>query len=174
MSDTASPAPAPDYKYWAFISYSHQDNLPVRGDGSGDRIPWANWLHEQLETFRVPDGYRDRPTRTGEPMPERFFPAFRDEAELPTSHDLGGQIRDALAHSRFLIVIASPRSARSRYVNEEVRHFRQLGRGDRILTLIVDGEPNVRLHPKAGWTAGDDCFCPALVHPLRPDGPSHS
>jgi len=27
----------------------------------------------------------------------------------------------------------------------------------------VDGEPNVRLHPKAGWTVGDDCFCPALV-----------
>ena len=48
------------------------------------------------------------PTRTGEPMPGRFFPAFRDEAELPASHDLGGQIRDALARSRFLI--AAPRS----------------------------------------------------------------
>ena len=116
MSDSAAPASVPDYNYWAFISYSHQNNLPVRGDGSGDHIPWANWLHEQLETFRIPDGYRDRTTRTGEPMPERFFPAFRDEAELPTSHDLGGQIRDALARSRFLIVIASPRSARSRYV----------------------------------------------------------
>lgn len=158
------------YHYWAFLSYSHQENLPVRGDDSGDHLPWANWLHEQLETFHIPDGYRDRTTRTGEPMPERFFPAFRDEAELPTSHDLGGQIRDALARSRFLIVIASPRSARSRYMNEEVRHFRQLGHGDRILTLIVDGEPNVRLHPKPGWTAGDDCFCPALVLPLRPDG----
>ena len=68
-------------------------------------------------------------------------------------------------NSSFLLLplpVASPRSARSRYVDEEVRHFRQLGRGDRILTLIVDGEPNVRLHPKSGWTAGDDCFCPAL------------
>ncbi|MCB1085758.1 MAG: TIR domain-containing protein [Verrucomicrobiae bacterium] len=158
------------YRYWAFISYSHQDNLATRGDGSGDHIAWANWLHEQLETFVVPEGYRDRPARTGEPMPDRFFPTFRDEAELPTSHDLGGQIRDALAHSRFLIVIASPRSARSRYVNEEVRYFRELGRGDRILVLIVDGEPNVRLHPRAGWAPEDDCFCPALVHPLRADG----
>jgi WD40 repeat protein len=166
MSDSESS----DYKYWAFISYSHQDNLAVRGDGSGDHIPWANWLHDQLETYRVPDGYSDRLAATGEPMPERFFPAFRDEAELPTSHDLGGQIHDALRRSRFLIVIASPRSAASRYVNEEVRYFRQLGRGNRILTLIVDGEPNVRLHPKAGWAAGDDCFCLALVHPLRADG----
>ncbi len=41
----------------------------------------------------------------------------------------------------------------------ELRHFRQLGRGDRILTLIVDGEPNVRLHPKSGRTAGDDVIC---------------
>ena len=170
MTDAAHNEPADGYHYWAFISYSHQDNLPTRGDGRGDHIQWANWLHEQLETFRIPEGYRDRTTRTGEPMPERFFPTFRDEAELPTSHDLGGQIRDALARSRFLIVIASPRSARSRYVNEEVRHFRQLGRGDRILTLIVDGEPNVRLHPTAGWTAGDDCFCPALVHSFSPDG----
>ena len=170
MSDTAAPASATGYKYWAFISYSHQDNLATRGDGRVEHIQWANWLHEQFETYRIPDGYRDRSTRSGEPMPERFFPTFRDEAELPTSHDLGGQIRDALERSRFLIVIASPRSARSRYVNEEVRHFRQLGRGDRILTLIVDGEPNVRLAPKAGWTADDDCFCPALVHPLRPDG----
>ncbi|HAB18816.1 MAG TPA: toll/interleukin-1 receptor domain-containing protein [Verrucomicrobiota bacterium] len=153
------------YKYWAVISYSHQDNLATRSDGSGDHIQWANWLHEQLETFRVPDGFRDRRTPTGEPIPERFFPDFRDEAELPTSHDLGGQILDALRHSRFLIVIASPRSACSHYVNDEVRYFRQIGRGNLILTLIVDGEPNVRLCSKAG-----DCFCPALIHPLRDDG----
>jgi hypothetical protein len=54
-----------NFHYWAFISYSHQDNLAMRGDGSGDHIQWANWLHEQLETFRVPDGYRDRPAATG-------------------------------------------------------------------------------------------------------------
>ena len=162
--------PFQDYKYWAFISYSHQDNLRTRGDGNGDHICWANWLHEQLETFRIPQGFRRRLARNGEPMPERFFPAFRDEAELPTSHDLGGQIRDSLERSRFLIVIASPRSACSRYVNEEVRYFRDLGRSDRIFVLIIDGEPNVRLHPKPGWTAEHECFCPALVHPLRPDG----
>ena len=48
MSDAAHHDPADGYKYWAFLSYSHQDNLPVRGDGGGDHIPWANWLHEQL------------------------------------------------------------------------------------------------------------------------------
>ena len=64
MTDAAHNEPADGYHYWAFISYSHQDNLPTRGDGRGDHIQWANWLHEQLETFRIPDGYCDRPTRT--------------------------------------------------------------------------------------------------------------
>lgn len=109
MSDQDSA----NYKYWAFISYSHQDNLAVRGDGCGDHIQWANWLHEQLETFRVPDGYRDRPVATGEPMPERFFPTFRGEPDLPAGHDLSGPIRETLRRSRFLIVVGVPRILRT-------------------------------------------------------------
>ena len=31
-----------DYKYWAFISYSHHDTK------------WAEWLHKLLETYHVP------------------------------------------------------------------------------------------------------------------------
>src|SRR5436190_1374469 len=27
---SADPSPSTDYKYWAFISYSHQDNLATR------------------------------------------------------------------------------------------------------------------------------------------------
>ena len=30
------------YKYWAFISYSHQDNLATRGDGSTDHATRMN------------------------------------------------------------------------------------------------------------------------------------
>ena len=61
---TQSAGESQAYKYWAFISYSHQDNLATRGDGGGDHIRWADWLHEHLETFRIPDGYRDRTTRS--------------------------------------------------------------------------------------------------------------
>jgi len=56
MSDTAAPSSEPDYKYWAFISYSHQDNLATRGDGSDDHIQWANWPRNPK--FRTPGSAR--------------------------------------------------------------------------------------------------------------------
>src|SRR5262249_49034107 len=99
-------------------------------------------------------------------MPERFYPVFQDEKELPINADLGESIRTGLRESRFLIVICSPRSAVSRYVNEEVRYFKELGRQDRIMTLMVDGEPNATFGNKAGFSEKDECFCPALRHPL--------
>ena len=99
-------------------------------------------------------------------MPERFFPVFQDEKELPINADLVAQIRRALERSRFLVVICSPRSATSRYVNEEVRYFRQLVRGHSILTLVIDGKPNASGRNKEDISADTECFCPALRHPL--------
>jgi WD40 repeat protein len=156
-----------EFKYWAFLSYSHQDNLETRHDGTKGHVRWAEWLHDSLETYKVPAEFRSRQARTGEAMPERFYPAFQDEKELPINADLGQSIRTALRESRFLIVICSPRSATSRYVNEEVRYFKELGRGDRIMTLMIDGEPNVSFGNKAGFSTTEECFCPALRHPLN-------
>ncbi|MBL9155720.1 MAG: TIR domain-containing protein [Verrucomicrobiales bacterium] len=162
--------PGPEFRYWAFISYSHQDNLAIRQDGSRDRVRWAEWLHHSLESYRIPEAFADRTTVDGEAMPKRFFPVFQDEKELPINSDLGGSIREALEQSRFLIVICSPRSAVSRYVNEEVRYFKQLGRGDQIFAVIIDGEPNASLGLKAGVRPERECFCPALRHPLDENG----
>ena len=158
------------FKYWAFLSDSHQDNLETRKDGQRGRIRWAEWLHDALENYRVPAEFRDRITSTGEPMPERFFPVFQDEKELPINADLGESIRTALHESRFLIVVCSPRAAVSRYVNEEVRYFKTLGRQNRIMTLRIDGEPNASFGNKKGYTSADECFCPALRHPLDAQG----
>lgn len=129
------------YRYWAFISYSHSDEA------------WAKWLHKAIETYGIPARLLRHNTPVG-PAPRRFFPIFRDRDELPSSPELGGVIRDALAASRWLIVICSPNSARSRWVDEEVRHFKSLNRGNRVLALIVDGEPHSE--------PAIECFCPAL------------
>jgi len=124
--------PAP--KYWAFISYSHHDRR------------WAEWLHKRMETYRVPR------LIVGGGVPPRAFPVFRDRDELPSASDLTGKVVASLADSRSLVVICSPAAARSRWVNEEIRQFQKLGRGDQIFALLVDGEP----------LAGD-CFPAALT-----------
>jgi hypothetical protein len=98
-------------------------------------------------------------TRSGQPVPVRLFPVFRDREELPTSTDLGMMLQQALDESRYLVVICTPRSARSKWVNEEVLHFKKSGRGNRVLCLIADGEPNA-IDPAM------ECFPPAVIHPL--------
>ncbi len=148
----AAPPPTPattqagEFKYWAFISYSHADE------------DWARWLHESLETYRVPRRLVGRKNAYGT-VPQRAFPIFRDRDELPGSFDLGGNLQDALKRSRILIVICSPRSAASHWVNEEIKQFKALGREDRVLCLIVDGEPNASDKPDLGLL---ECFPPAL------------
>ena len=54
-------------------------------------------------------------------------------------------------------MLCSPAAAASRWVNQEILEFKRLGRADRILALIVEGEPN----------AADpalECFPPALKY----------
>ena len=150
----ASPDPSGDFKYWAFISYSHADEV------------WAKWLHRTLETYRVPSALVGQPSRNG-PVPRRVFPMFRDREELPTSASLSENISDALARSRYLIVICSVRAAVSRWVNEEVKAFKALGRSDRILCLIVDGEPNASDIPDSGQL---ECFPKAVRFEVSPAG----
>jgi hypothetical protein len=81
---------------------------------------------------------------------------FLDSKELASSSDLAASVRDALATAESLIVICSPAAAKSRWVNEEVRAFKEIGRADRILCLVVGGEPRMN----AG--EGEQCFPPAL------------
>jgi WD40 repeat protein len=138
-------------KYWAFISYSHQDDT------------WARWLHRRLERYVVPRRLRaQRPD-----LPRRLYPVFRDREELPTSAHLSAVITEALHQSRFLIVICSPHAAASRWVDEEVRSFKRLHGDARVLAVIVDGEPHVAENPASGMP---ECFPPALRQVLDANG----
>jgi hypothetical protein len=92
---------------------------------------------------------------------------FRDREELASPTDLGTVINEALQQSACQIVICSPQSAKSRWVNEEIIAFKRLGREDRIFCLIVAGEPNATDQPGA---AEEECFAPALRFRLGADG----
>ncbi len=143
-----------DFKYKAFISYSHEDGK------------WADWLHRTLEFYRPPKHLVGEIPDQG-PIPRRLTPIFHDRAELPTATDLGAAINEALDQSACQLVICSPAAARSRWVNEEILAYKRLGREDRIFCLIVAGEPNATERPELGL---EECFPEALRYKMDPDG----
>ena len=55
--------------------------------------------------------------------------------------------------------MCSPTAARSRWVNEEVRRFKELGRDTRIMCLVVAGEPRAA---DKGLPPEQECLPPAL------------
>ncbi|MBA4148460.1 MAG: TIR domain-containing protein [Verrucomicrobia bacterium] len=134
--------PREEFKYWAFICYSHTDEK------------WADWLHKRLETYSIPKHLVGKRTREGI-LPKRIFPVFRDREELPGSAKLGEEIEAALRKSRYLIVICSPRAVASKWVDQEIRIFKALGREDRVLCLVVEGEPHATTRPEI---RGPECL----------------
>lgn len=112
--------------YRAFISYSHRDEH------------WAKWLQRALERYRVPNRIvqQQRDSGTGT---RRLYPIFRDREELASSSDVSASIQTAMDHSDVLIVVCSADAAKSEWVNEEIRYFRDSGRADQIFCLFVSG-----------------------------------
>ena len=138
------------FRFKAFISYSHRDRA------------WSAWLQRALEAYRIPKRLVGSKSEFG-PVPRRLTPVFRDREDLPSASDLSGKVKEALEASEALIVVCSPASAGSKWVNEEIRYFRSLGREDRIFALIVDGDPQPD-------DPGQQCFPSALTTGL--DGTS--
>src|SRR3954454_23926646 len=136
------------FKHLAFLSYSHRD------------MAWGKWLHAALERYAVGKDLVGRETRAG-PVPKTLGPIFRDREDFSAGHSLTEQTLAALEASQFLIVICSPNAAQSKYVNEEIRRFKAMGRSDRVIPVIVDGEPG---------DPARECFPPALRFKLGPDG----
>lgn len=118
---------APSYKYFAFISYKREDEK------------WAKWLQNKLETYRFPSLLRKEYDKQ---LPSNLRPIFRDKTDISKTGDLKLILHEELVNSKYLIVICSPRSARSEWVNQEILEFQKLGRDENIIPFIIDGEPN--------------------------------
>ena len=108
-------------KYFAFISYQRQDE------------DWAKWLTDQLEHYHLPLTLNGR-----DDLPKDLRPIFRDIDELAAGN-LPQQIHQALENSKNLIVICSPNSAKSPWVNKEIETFIGMGKLDNIFPFIIDG-----------------------------------
>lgn len=115
-----------EQRYNAFISYRHVERDKEIAIG----------LQKLLETYKPPkNGIYKNTTKIRK--------VFRDESELPTSGDLGADIKSALERSDYLIVICSEDTSRSQWCMQEIEYFKQLRHGqcNDILTLLVSGNP---------------------------------
>lgn len=110
--------------FFAFISYKREDEK------------WAKWLENELEHYHLPT------TLNGKELPKNLRPIFRDVDEL-SAGNLPEQIFHALSISKNLIVVCSPRSAQSEWVNKEIEDFIKIkgGKADNIYPFIIEGVP---------------------------------
>lgn len=128
------------HQYYAFISYSRKDEK------------WAKWLQKRLENYRLPSIIRKE---SEEMLPKQIRPVFRDKTDIGIG-SLTQTLRKELEDSKYLIVICSPGSAQSEWVNHEIEAFVSLGRKDQIIPFIVEGVPD-EADPSR------NCFPPALA-----------
>lgn len=127
-----------NFEYSAFISYKREDEK------------WAIWLQNNLERYSIPSTIRKEIPR----LPKRIKPIFRDKTDL-SAGGLSSSLRKELERSHFLIVICSPNSASSDWVGLEIEHFRELGRENKIIPVIVDGTPHSE-------NSESECFHPVF------------
>ena len=121
---------AENFKYYAFISYSRKNSKA------------AGYLHKQLEHFRIPVKYV---AKENLPPHKKFLrPIFRDRRDLEAGNQsFANDIKCAVERSRYLIVLCSPESASSYWVNEEIKYFLSSHGNDfdLIVPVILSGTP---------------------------------
>jgi WD40 repeat protein len=111
------PSPPAGHAFHAFMSYSHA------ADG---RLAPA--LQKGLQQFAKP-WYR-----------ARALHIFRDDASLPVTSHLWGEVQTALDASEHFILLASPQAASSEWVGREAQRWRDTKRCDELLIALTDGE----------------------------------
>lgn len=112
-------------RFVAFLSYPHR----------GIARAVAAQLQRDIESLtlpRLPDSQLGHRRRLGR--------VFRDETDLSSAPSLSEVLKSALAESEHLILLLTADTKASRWVGEEVRHFIELGRRDRIVPILLEGE----------------------------------
>ena len=128
------------YLYDAFISYRHME----------PDAAIAKKLAKALETYGIPRGIQKALGK------KKMGKVFRDQDELPTAGSLSENIDAALRDSEWLIVICSPDLVNSKWCMKEIDTFIEMGRRDRILTLLVRGEPQESFPPQLCYITDAD------------------
>jgi hypothetical protein len=107
----------PSYKYSGFISYRHSDRQSAI----------ARALQRGLSRYAKPF-WRIRAVRL-----------FLDETNLSANPDLFGRIIEALDSSQNFLLMASPESASSRWVEKELAHWLARRQQKGLIIILTDG-----------------------------------
>lgn len=117
------------YTNIAFISYKREDEA------------WAKWLQKKLQYYKLPvEICKKHPNLEFSECPRHVF---KDTTDL-SGGVLAKAIKAGLDSSKFLIVICSPRAAKSEWVCKEVQEFIDSGREEYIIPFIIEGEPHAK------------------------------
>jgi hypothetical protein len=129
----------------AFVSYAHADSA------------FAARLQRKLESYRLPRRLAGQVEPLPGQAPGRIGPVFRDRADLSAATDLSAAVREGIAASSALVVVASPDAARSHWVAREIELFRELHPAAPVFVALARGEPAESL--PAVLRAGAEPLC---------------
>lgn len=112
------------YTYDAFISYKQKCDQKI-----------AKTLERNLEHYHIPSKLQKN-------FGKKNLKVFRDKNELRTTHNLSGDIQEALKNSKFLIVICSPEAKAAPWIIKEIKMFIKThgNSAKNIITVISKGE----------------------------------
>ena len=113
--DSPAPEEGEPPQYDAFLSYAHRD---------------------RQVTTAIQKGLHHIGRRVGQ---LRALRVFRDDTNLTANPDLWGKITEALDCSRFMILVLSPQSAGSHWVNEEVRYWLEHRGHEHLMLVLAEG-----------------------------------
>jgi WD40 repeat protein len=104
-------------RYNAFLSYSHQADADL-----------ASALQTALQKLAKPWNHR------------RALHVFRDQTDLNANPGLWPSILEVLDDCEFLILLACPEAARSKWVQQEVEHWISRHGPERLLLVLTGGD----------------------------------
>ena len=124
-----------EFKYYAFISYSHKDKK------------WANWLYRKLCSYRLPRIVK----KSDKNLPNKLTPLFLDEYHLQAGK-IKDNINKELDSAKNLIVICSPNITvvnpdGVNWIDYEVEYFVNSGKENNIIPVMVDGDKSISFSP---------------------------
>lgn len=101
-----------------------------------EEFVWCDWLYRQLDNTPVPPPLAGHRTRHGFTRAStlHIFPDPRDPVQL-------ARYSKSLPPCRHLVVVCSPTSADSPELEQRIKAFKKTESGDRIVVLVVDGDP---------------------------------